>query len=442
MKMTKRTLATVTIIPLMLLIVFLTYRHTHQNKSPNIIWISLDTQRAKSLDLYGYHLKTSPFLKRIGESSAVFEKTWAQSSVTNLSHFSMLTGTYPQKHKILSINPNLRLPKEIKVVSEFFKERNYNTLIAGSFKGNPYLNLEVGLGRGFDYSFSDDPIKYDFSMQKVLEKIKFFASSTKPFFVFLHGWMVHVPYLPEKECMDPFSFKYKGKIVWTEEELKKIIKTNENAPPKIDPSSPQAFAFISKADIKNPEDVKMMEALYNASIYCQDKRIEKLFTELKRVIPNFEETIIIITADHGESVGEHGLFQHGNMYQNDLWVPLIVRFPDRAPIRISTPVRSIDILPTLLEYVGIKAPSYMDGKSFLYLYDAPHTKKHFNTAFSQKDGKYAVYQDQYKYLQLNGREFLFDIEKDPEELINIADGNQELVFKLRNELLFYLLQKE
>lgn len=416
-------------------------KDTFFKPKPNVIWISLDTQRAKSLDLYGYPLKTSPFLKKIGESSIVFEKTWAQSSVTNLSHFSMLTGTYPVKHKILSIDPSLRLSPNIKMAAEYFKENNYQTLIAGSFRGNPFLNLDVGLGRGADFSLSDDPIKFDFSMNQVLSKIQSYTENKKPFFAFLHGWMVHVPYFPTKECFLPFDFGYKGKIIWDENQIKKISSVNPHFPSLTDPSSPEAFAFISRTDINKQEDIKMIEALYNASIYCQDKRLEKLFTELKKIIPNFNETIIIITADHGESLGEHGLFQHGNMYQNDLWVPLIVHFPKYGPMRIKAPVRSIDILPSVLEYLGMKANANLDGKSFIYLLNAPETRKHFDIAFSQKDGKYAVYQDQYKYIQMNGRELLFDIEKDPEELINLTEQQPELVFKFRNELLFYLLQK-
>lgn len=92
---------------------FYFYKRISQ-KPTHIIWISLDTQRAQSLELYGYPKQTSPFLKKFGDENIVFEKTYVQGTVTNLSHFSMLTGTYPLKHGILSIDSNLRLPSNIK----------------------------------------------------------------------------------------------------------------------------------------------------------------------------------------------------------------------------------------------------------------------------------------------------------------------------------------
>lgn len=435
----KQKLTTLAIIISLCLVGGIVYFYKSKPSYPNIIWISLDTQRAQSLDLYGYPKPTSPFLKKFGEENIVFNKTYVQGTVTNLSHFSMLTGTYPLKHGILSIDPALRLPSDIKLVSEILQKKGYQTLLSGSLRGNPYLNPEVGLGRGFDKILIDDPIRFDWSMKKTLDEIKQMYKKGKPSFSFIHTTMVHVPYFPTKDCYAPYAVPFKSKIVWDRETVlqnmgSEITKVNLDNPIDIFLME----AYLSKVDPTNPKEMQMLEALYNGSIRCQDQQLEKFLNQ----IPDLKNTVIIITADHGESLGEHGLIQHGNLYQTDIWVPLIIQLPKYKKLRIQAPIRSIDILPSLLDYLDFAIPSQIDGKSFMTLLHSPAQQKHYDYAFSQRGDKYAVIKDQWKFISMNGRESLFDLENDPKELNNVSDKNPEITFELKNHLLNYQMKKD
>ena len=174
----------------------------------------------------------------------------------------------------------------------------------------------------------------------------------------------------------------------------------------------------------------------------QDHQLGELFKELKKTIPNFDKTIIVITADHGESFGDNNIISHASYYQSNLWVPLVMRVPGYSKVRIKTPVRSIDILPTLLELAGGKGSSYIDGKSFTYLFKAPDTAQHYNEAFAQKSNRYVVFKDGWKYFYVDGKkEALYDLQSDPQEEHNLIETEPDKAFKMRSLIVNYQMTK-
>ncbi len=406
-----------------------------QKKQVNVIWISVDTLRAKSLKLYGNQRETAPNITDIGNQSLVFENTIAQGSVTQVSHYSMLTGFYPNKHHVLYNLKTDVLSPNIKIAAEYFKENGYQTILTGAFMAHGPLDPLRGLNRGADQIIPYDPVENLSARKDFLDALR--GIENNPVFAFVHTAMVHGPYFTTPVCNDKVETTYKGRLIWEKEALQKAFdKQNDK---KIvygqKPFSIDDYYF-ALVDPQNPLDMELLTKLYERGIKCMDRELNALIQDFKKSLKNNLNTIVIITADHGEALGEHRQLQHGGIYDDNIKIPLIISFPHVPAMKISTPVRSIDILPTVLDYLKISYSEEMDGKSLLHLINNPQ-EKHFNYAFSQNKNKYAVYRDQYKFVFNKGSEELYDLSKDSEELQNIIELKPEIAFELKTEFFKY-----
>lgn len=408
-------------------------------KRPNVIWISLDTQRAQSLDVYGNPISTSPFLKRFAEESIVFDKAYSQSSFTWTSHTSMLTGTYPVKHQMLNNNNPIPAHKNVKFAGQYFKELGYETFLAATYVGNERsFPIAFGIERGFDVILPYDALRVpESTIKTMLDAFSF----KKPFFAFLHTYIVHGPYDVENSYYDKYRFPYKGNVPFDNADWEKKFGQKVTDQNRKDLEAYKANNFYKNIDVDNPEDLKLIRARYHSVINFEDTQLEKLFTELKKVVPDFDNTIIVITADHGESLGENRELGHVLSYETNLWVPLIVKVPHQSPKRIKAPVRSIDILPSVLELVGGTPNQNVDGKSFVYLFNSPDQKKHFDTTFAEAhlhNTFYVVTKDQWKLtIEGNGKERLYNIEQDPSENTNLVQQEPNKALELKSILMNY-----
>ena len=424
-----------------LVLVFFLFKRPN-NTPPNIIWFSIDTLRAKSLKAYNYDKETAPTISQLARQGVVFESAIAQGPVTQISHFSMLTGTYPFKHKILTIDLKNRLSPNIKIAAEYFKENGYSTILSGFFEGNPALNPDFGLKRGADHLIPHDPLKNTEQRKIVVNTLNEMALSKKPIFAFFHTQMVHGPYLPSQECLEENKDRYTGKMLWNESSLINLFK-NFPRPSSWaqDKNWEYGNLFFHLVDMSSQQDLKQLRWLYDGAIRCMDNELNHFLASIKNTLPSPDNTIIIITADHGESLGEHNYLQHGNMTEENLKVPLIITFPNKKGLRIQAPVRSIDILPSILDYLGIKIPEYIDGKSFLPLLDHPEQKVHFDYAFTHHRDSYAVYHQQFKYIFNKGDEELYDLSNDPNEQKNLITEQPDTAYQLESEYFKYLMDK-
>lgn len=418
---------------------YLYLKNSQKTTQPNVIWISLDTQRAQSLDIYRSPISTSPFLKRFAEENIIFNKAYSQSSFTWTSHSSMLTGLYPVMHQMLKNQNASPAHKNVKFAAQYFKELGYETFMAATYVGNEKsLPLAFGLERGFDYILPYDALRVP---ESTINAMKDALSFKKPFFAFLHTYIVHGPYTIDESYYDKFRFDYKGPVPFSNSDWEKKFGAKINDSNRDDFENFKANNFFKFIDLENPEDLKLIRARYNAAISFEDHQLEALLTELKKTVPNFENTIIVITADHGESLGENKELGHVLSFETNLWVPLILKVPNQSPKRIKAPVRSIDILPSVLELVGGKPDQNIDGKSFVYLFDSPEQPKHFETTFAEAhlfNTFYAIIKDQWKYsIDDNDRERLFNIEKDPTEDHNLIHQETEKALELKSLLLKY-----
>lgn len=431
-------------------------------KNCNVILISLDTLRAKSLPCYGNEKNTSPFLCDLAKKSQFFNNSYSQSAYTLDSHFSIFTSTYPSVHKMTVPFVSV-LNKDIKTIPEILKENGYFNLYVGILD-DPNLPLERGLGRGFDKFQDTETEKWKNIMYSINDKNKFFA--------FFHTYYVHIPYLPKKENFVRFYDKPVSYFTSREELCIKIITALGKKYPErlkeIDPNNRNSMncqllnKYIQKFTVINAQEhqgffqlrsdkyletfnqldqplkEQYMKTLYEAEIYELDQQLKDFFDYLKqRDLLN--NTIIIITSDHGESFFEHNTWKHStNLYQEVIRVPLIVYVPNTKGKVINKLVQGMDIFPTILHLLGIRDKNLDRQITGINLFSDKEHEYIVNQHFANK--KQALTGKEWKFILNNDNadgkvtKELYNLVKDPEEKENLADSNRQKADDLEKKM--------
>ncbi len=292
-------------------------------KDCNVILITLDTLRAKSLPCYGYDKNTAPNLCEFAKKSYFFQNAYSQNSSTIDSTFSIFTSLYPSSHK-MTIPFLSNLSDEIITMPQIFKQNGYETLYIGDSL-NPHLPLDKGISRGFDKFI------FDSSLAEWATIIKEnFGISKKRSFIFFYNNSVHEPYFPLKENISKFYDGSAKQLIgwsdWREKTRKKIRlfnsilyckqffgkKDNEECNIKEYDKYYQSQSDIywdRFEDMDIEEKKKLVLALYEAEIFELDLKLGFLFKALddEKVLDN---TIVIITSQHGEEFYEHKNWTH------------------------------------------------------------------------------------------------------------------------------------
>jgi arylsulfatase A-like enzyme len=334
--------------------------HSEQSREPkakpNIILISIDTLRADHLGCYGYERKTSPHIDAFAESGLIFRNARSHSNWTAPSHMSMFTGLFPSVHGIWEYSDPGTLAPEIPTFPEILQANGYAT---GAYTGGGYVSARYGFDRGFDIYRSEGMFtrNFDRAMRFARKWISTQLKKQQPYFLFLHTYQVHEPYNPPDA--------YKGFAA----EYTPIDKLN-------------ADDRWSKATIENwprwiadaASDSKFLPTvigLYDGEIRSVDDGLGRLFEFLKSKNA-FENTLIVITSDHGEAFLEHAEFPfgHHSLFDEILRVPLIMHTPSSlglaAATSLTTNVGHVDLAPTMLAVAGIEVPSgTFQGRSLL-----------------------------------------------------------------------------
>lgn len=387
-----------------------------ESDRPNLILISIDTLRADHLGCYGYNRNTSPNIDRFAEDNVLFKNTIAQSSWTLPSHMSMLTGLYPSRHGVLSSRK--KLGDEHLTLGEILQNAGYQTV---AMTDGAYMSHKFGY-QGFDL-FDDKPIQSWGSIERTYTKavnwLRKNHSST--FFLFLHTYQVHAPYNPSPQY-DVYSDKnYRGILEATANKL--------------------ATDYHGIQDKMKLEDYTYLVDKYDGDIYYTDHFFGKLFKEL-RDLGLYDRSIIVLTSDHGENFLDHKAYHIGHLelYDEIIKVPLIIKAPAFLKKHIvEAQVESIDIMPTVLELLGISTPKGLDGESLAEL-----TKKgSYNStfAFSEKDYDNKIIRSEDWKLLLrasNDSESseieLYNLKVDPDENSNLFAQEVEIGKSLFAEL--------
>jgi arylsulfatase A-like enzyme len=317
---------------------------------PNILFLLVDTLRADHLPSYGYGRDTAP---RIAELLAarglVVEEAYAQAPWTLPSAVSYLTSRYPGE-LLGEAQGAFGLTGAEPSLAERLAALGYET--AGFF-ANPTLHAGNGFDRGFA-TFYTPPATADSMLlngdalnSRAVPWLRANARGARPFFLYLHYLDPHDPY-DNPEVVDgrsPFYPGYRGELSgrWMHGVYSGLI-------PLQDPD----------------EDRRHLEALYDTEIHYVDARIGELLRALPEDV--LAETLVVLTADHGEELREHGGWKHGQtLYQEQIRVPLIVRWDGRVPSgsRLPGPVRLLDLAPTLLAAAGGALPDTWQGSDLL-----------------------------------------------------------------------------
>ncbi len=342
------------------------YARKYSLKPVNIILISIDTLGAKHLSCYGSQRRTSPNLDRIAREGIRFEKVISQSPKTAPSHMTMFTSLYPEihgVHKSYDEESFFNLNPVWKTLPEILKGYGYHT---AAFTGGAQVSKGFGFERGFD-QWQENMHRLDWKNFDPLFKWLDQVPKSEPFFLFLHTYQVHDPYLHPKPYNRFFDSDYQGWIIDDREKLQKL--TNSNKYISIH------TLFWGQKEYKGDDmdlsriserDTEHFEALYDGGILYSDSVLGKFFNELeKKGILGGSQTLLIITADHGEEFREHGDFLHKRLYTETEAVPLIFYWPGVLPQgKVSKgQVRLLDLAPTILDLLGAPIPAQMQGVS-------------------------------------------------------------------------------
>lgn len=398
---------------------------------PNVLLISVDTLRADHLGVYGYQRDTSPRIDELAQDGAVFERAIAVTNWTLPSHMSIMTGQLPSAHGVQSVRN--RLAGGRVTLAEVLKNAGYRTV---AFTGGYNVDARFGFDQGFDFYHGDTlaqlsmeekrrygkGIRLSYLLPEVSDWLT--QHQADPFFLFLHFWDVHAPYMPHDDYVAQWSPRYAGKIDVLTHEL-------------VDELNP------AKTTVSG-EDIARIRALYDNEIAYVDHHLGQLWATLRQ-LGLLDKTIIVLTSDHGDELLEHA-FGHGQaLYDPEVHVPLIVRYPPKIPARqrVAQVVSSVDILPTILDLAGV---SYSDtiaaeiqGRSLVGSWERPLPG--FPAVMEAASGRRTgLRSDHYKYVRERAKdgqltkEELYDLRVDPGETNNILSSHTEIANRLSEEL--------
>jgi len=315
---------------------------------PNVLVVVIDTGRADRFTFNGYARQTSPETAILASEGAVYEQARTPSPWTLPAHASLFTGLFPSSHGADS--GHLLLDGRHRTLAEAFKDAGYRTV---AYAANPWVGRQFGLDRGFDgYEelWKGAPAgKPDAGAALVNARVERWlewrrntpAAREQPFFMFINYLEPHLPYdPPEPEGSRLLSPGADPRAV---ERLRRF-------------KHPDEVRFVLGLGGLEPGDLAVLSDLYDGEIAYVDRMVGELARFLRQE-EILDDTVLVITSDHGEAIGDHGFLDHKmSLYEELLRIPLVVRYPGAVPAgqRIKEPVMLQDLFPTLLGLAGIE----------------------------------------------------------------------------------------
>jgi arylsulfatase A-like enzyme len=417
---------------------------------PNVLWVIWDTVRADRMSLYGYAKPTTPRLEQWAAGARVYEHCTSTAGQTVPSTASMFTGLFPVEH---GANPNWsHLDGRFPTIAELFRDDGYRTYL---FSANAYLSSEHNFHRGFDVEehpwdaqYADEALRIVRAKltdhANVLRHVKrgeprpgdlksagalaatgltaWLAESSQesPWFALLNYMEAHRPYIPPRE--------YRERMLSPEQ-------VADSYGVRIRP-----WTHTFGLELHSDEELELIGGTYDATLAELDDRFAELLAALDAG-GHLDNTIVVLTSDHGEHLGDHHRLDHQfSLYEGLIRVPLVVHYPSRfQPGRDPRPVSGIDLFPTLLELAGIELPQERETHGINLL--APRDKRvrlaEYPVAHASVDNAArrnpdwdpspwrrqlrAVYQGELKQIVADdGHRELYRFREDPGELDDLA----------------------
>lgn len=489
-------------------------------KRPNIILMVLDTHRVDKMSLYGYDREVTPAIDSFAQRGTVFDHAISPAQWTIPSHASLFSGLYPTVHQ--TVQSNNSLPEGVPTVTELLNANGYDTVAfcnnglvgvldngfrrgfdhfynyAGTIPDNPMIGRDlngvqlmqqavVGAARNFtslvERQFGNSPLllKLAFmpffvplwtnlvkfkgdserSLRDVMDYLRYHhtTNNEQPFFMFINMMETHLPYYPPRQYVDKWV-PYLKKERTTREFIRQFNTEGYRwAAPVVDPLTDWQERVILD--------------MYNAEIAYQDKQLRKVFRYLRRS-GELENTMVIITSDHGEGHGDHDQMGHAFVvYEELVHVPLIVHYPALFPAdeRIEAPVSTRRIFHTILEAAGVphnqlgeQAETFslartVEGKepeneeviaeafppqNFIDVVEMnnPEVIEPFRCGMMRR----GIYDGSRKLIMVGGQpDEFFDVNADPDETENLLDnpiGHENTILELERRLRDYVIVAE
>jgi len=413
------------------------------DKKLNVVMITIDSQRADHLGCYGYPHATSPNVDKLAGEGALAEQFYCSAIPTHPSYTTLYTGQHAIRHKIVAHAGTNVLSREAPFLSEFFLDEGYNTCAADNL-----MRARLWFGRGYEF-YLDSSIRRPLVVNVTCEDIDnrvlpwLRAHAGDPFFLFLHYWDPHYPFTPPSEYRHLF---YDG--------------DNPTDPDNhtLDEWWDYPFGMIARDTwLRTPEgpitDPEYVRALYNQETRYLDDNLANLLGTLDE-LGLTEDTLVLVVADHGESMTEHGVFyEHHGLYDCVLHIPLLARLPGRIPagLRLPQTLQMQDVAPTVLDAAGLPIPPEMDGKSFWPLLTGETQEGGYDRVISLESSwqsKWSLRTDQYKFILSRVQDFynnpmreLYDLQEDPQEEKNIAEEEPKIADEMEAELEAWIAER-
>jgi len=403
-------------------------------KKPNVILVMIDTLRADHLSQYGFHLETSPGLDEFAAQATRFENCHSPAPWTRPAVTTILTGMHPLHH---SVTRATALDDGATTMAEALGHAGLETV---GISLNPNVSNDFGLGQGFDIfieEFGDHTTAYaDITQMIHLAQMWFWAKGERrgPFFMFLLPMNVHGPYkVPKGKSRKVLlgrppvvGFKYYSKL------MKDIMKRGKAA---------------ERRPEVTPVMIQSLREKYATAVRYTTDNIAEFFDFLKKE-GHYDESLIIVTADHGEELYDHEGFSHGyTLYDELLHVPLFIKEPHQTKGRVvKEHVALSDIFPTLLDLLDLEIPANLDGRSLVPLLRGEKlgldARPEIATVAWEKrcvaqgimSWPWKLIRIQQNYEGLTDTDKLFNLEKDPGELDDLAPRNAAMIEKLAGSM--------
>lgn len=377
---------------------------------PNVVLILVDAMRADRLGPYGFTFRnTTPNLNRFAARSAVFENAISQAAWTVPSIATLFSGVDPQAHRVLSYRSADSggaidvLAESNETIAEQFKRAGYST---HALLKSIVVDKERGMAQGFDSftivnpktSQADGPSGSELT-DAAITHLKAMQAAGTPFFTYLHYMDTHSPYKAPEPYYSKYRGSYSGPVTGAHRQMEQ--------------------AYEKGGVVPTADDIEAMKALYDADVEYWDSQFGRLMTHIvaSGLDPN---TIVMVVADHGEAFWEHGKIFHGEVYQENLQIPFIVKAPGIKAGRYQQWSQLVDAPPTLADLAGIKKSSLWTGVS--------HAPSLTGTGAATTAPVYAEYGDLQVIIDQTGKKMIvrksgnecYDLAKDPKEKASVC----------------------
>lgn len=379
-------------------------------KNYNIILITFDALGADYLSIYGFDRETAPNLNNFSRQAYIFTNAVSQSATTTMSLCSILASRYHSEDRLIK-NSSLICANDF-VLPIILRAAGYNNY---AIVRDYFAKAKFGFSSGFQY-FNDNSSFFGNAEETFDSAIQLANTSLKePFFLWIHNEEPHSPYTPPERYF---------KIFYGNTSVPNIYIYDNKSLTKVYTIYVKAYGDNGKMTEKR-EEIKQLRALYLANIFYADDNFGR-FLDFIKTKDFFDNTIIIIAADHGELLGEHGLFNHNNCFQPTIHVPLLIHLPGQDfSMRIDKPVELVDIYPTITNLLGVSLRHQIRGED---LFSVNRTKA---TQYSEC-GYIILIKNEIKFWNIANDTFYYNLTRDYHENSPTFAPQYHAIFNMPN----------